>query len=276
MATHNLKIGVVQMTSVDRPAENLEFMLSAIEAAGAQGAQLVIFPENSFYLRLDTQAEMVEFDPAGLGAKALADAARTENIHVLFTTPTLGHGGRSKNSTFYISPGGAPRAVYSKIHMFDVDVDGAPPVRESERFVSGERPEVLEIHGWRFGLSICYDLRFAELYSNYAGKVDAILVPSAFLMPTGKAHWHVLLRARAIENQCYVIAPAQGGEHKSHSGVIRHTYGHSLVVDPWGGVELDNDIGSGVKVVELDAGRIAKVRAQIPMHHHRRMLRSEK
>jgi len=271
----NLNVAVVQMTSADRMADNLEFTLSAIADAAGQGARLAVFPENSLFLRLNSSEPMVNFSLQGGEAKAIQAAAANHKIHVLLTTPTDGGGGKSRNATFHFAPDGQARMAYCKVHLFDVDVDGAPPSRESDRFISGERAEIIEVEGWRLGLSICYDLRFAELYSHYAGKVDAILVPAAFLVPTGQAHWHVLLRARAIENQCYVIAPAQAGEHRSQSGVTRKTYGHSLVVDPWGRVELDNDLGPGVKCVELQAEKLSWVRKQIPMQHHRRMLRSE-
>lgn len=274
-ATKNLKVAVVQMTSVDRVEENLDFILGAIRKAGEQGADLAVFPENSLYLRLSAGEKLWHLELDDPQAVQIDEAARAANIHVMLTTPTSGDGVKSRNATFLFSPGQGHEIVYNKIHMFDVDVDGAPPVRESDRFISGDGPSIVEIGGWKLGLSICYDLRFAELYAHYADKVDAILVPAAFLVPTGKAHWHVLLRARAIENQCYVIAPAQCGEHKSASGVTRHTYGHSLVVDPWGGVELDNDQGPGVNTVELKAEKLAWVKKQIPMRHHRRMLRSE-
>ncbi len=271
-ATKNMKIAVSQMTSVDNMEVNLAAILADINAAAAQGAELVVFPENSLYLRLAPGEPLRILDLNGAEAGAIAEAAAKNKINVLLTTPTAGAGVKAKNSTIHFAPGAQAKIVYSKIHMFDVDVDGAPPSRESEKFMSGEGPAVVEINGWKFGLSICYDLRFPELYSRYADSVDAILVPAAFLVPTGQAHWHLLLRARAIENQCYVVAPAQCGEHKSHSGVTRKTFGHSLVVDPWGHVELDNDLGPGLKTVEMKADRIAWVRKQIPMQHHRRML----
>ncbi len=270
--SQNMKIAVSQMTSVDRMDQNVASVLRDIKTAAEQGAGLVVFPENCLYLRLNPREELRVLDLDGAEAGAIGEAALKNKIDVLLTTPTPGDATKSKNSTIHFRPGAKAKIVYSKIHMFDVDVDGAPPVRESDKFMSGDGPAVVEIGGWKFGLSICYDLRFAELYMRYADVVDAILVPAAFLVPTGQAHWHVLLRARAIENQCYVVAPAQCGEHKSLSGVNRKTFGHSLVVDPWGHVELDNDLGPGVNIVEMKAERVAWVRKQIPMQHHRRML----
>src|SRR5690606_14018795 len=157
----------------------------------------------------------------------------------LLTTPIKGEAGKAKNATLYWPPGQPAKVVYSKIHLSDVEVDGAPPVRESDHFWPGEKAETWQILVWRFGLSICFDFRFAELYAHYAGVLDAILIPSAFLVPTGEAHWNVLIRARVIENQAFVIAPAQTGAHRSETGAVRKTYGHSMVVDPWGRVLLD-------------------------------------
>lgn len=271
-ADKNLKVAVVQMTSNDRIDDNLKFVLREIREAAAGGAKLVVFPENSLYMRLAPGSEIENFDLNSEGARAIGDLAREEGTHVLLTTPTDGNRGKARNSTIHFAPNAGAKIVYAKIHMFDVDVDGAPSVRESDKFWSGEGPAMVEIEGWRLGLSICYDVRFAELYSRYAGKVDAILVPSAFLVPTGEAHWHVLLRARAIENQSYLLAPAQGGAHRSTSGVVRKTFGHSLVVDPWGQIVWDAGEKSGAQIVELQADRLAWVRKQIPMVHHRRLL----
>jgi predicted amidohydrolase len=190
----------------------------------------------------------------------------------MLTTP-LKLGDKFSNSTVFLNPNVDPHVVYSKIHLFDVDVEGAPPVRESDHFVNGSGPALIDFRGWKLGLSICYDLRFPELYLNYAQKADLILVPSAFLVPTGEAHWHVLLRARAIESQCYVAAPAQSGEHVSHldSGQVRKTYGHSLIVDPWGRALEEMASGLDIRTVELSRTPIEKARRQIPMKAHRRL-----
>lgn len=268
----DFKVALTQMTSVDRISDNLPFIEESIQKAAGSGARLVVFPENAMFMRLRPGSALEVFDPVGSAGQKIAALAREKQIHVLLTTPTPGRDGKKAvNSTVYWQPGEAGRVVYSKIHLFDVEVDGAPSVRESEHFWPGEKPAVLEIEGWRFGLSICYDLRFAELYTAYQGQVDAILVPSAFLVPTGQAHWHVLLRARAIEGQCYVLAPAQTGEHRAADGVTRKTYGHSLAVDPWGRVVVDNDQGPGLSFVDLEAEKIAWVRKQIPMQAHRRL-----
>ena len=267
----NLKIGVAQMTSRDDFAQNLSTVTRLYESACEQGAGLVLFPENTLFFRIRSGSAIQGFEWEQL--KTLGHAVDKSGAALLLSTPVKTADGKFTNSTVFIEPGLAPRIVYSKVHLFDVDVQGAPPVRESDYFLNGEGPRVLEYCGWKIGLSICYDLRFAELYLAYAQKVDLILVPSAFLVPTGEAHWHTLLRARAIEAQAYVAAPAQSGEHKS-GDQVRKTYGHSLVVDPWGRVMADLNGGEGVTVVELSPEAITKVRKQIPMNAHRRLVLS--
>jgi predicted amidohydrolase len=151
--------------------------------------------------------------------------------------------------------------------LFDIQLAGQEAIRESDEFNHGDGPSILDIKGWKWGLSICYDLRFSELYSKYAHQaVDIISVPAAFLVPTGEAHWHTLLRARAIESQAFVVASAQSGSHKG----IRETYGHSLIVNPWGAILLDMTT-VGVSVMELKKSDIKRVREQIPMSSHRRL-----
>lgn len=273
MHKSNLRLALAQMTSTDRFEDNLAQVLTSIEKAERSKADLLVFPENTLYLRLQARESIREFSVDEPASRTLQSSIDKAQLSVLLTTPTSGEQGKSKNSTILFQPQTKAKIVYSKVHMFDVDVEGAPPVRESEKFESGASAQILELFGWKIGLSICYDLRFPELYAHYADKADLILVPAAFLVPTGQAHWHVLLRARAIENQCYVAAPAQAGEHRSGDSV-RKTYGHSLVVDPWGALLLDNDGGPGVTTVELNSEKLDVVRKQIPMARHRRMLRS--
>jgi predicted amidohydrolase len=240
--------------------------------AVSQKTELVVFPENTLYFRIQSGSKLksAELDgPEFTELKKLVDGSGTS---LMLTTP-LKSGDKCSNSTVLLNPHEDPSVVYSKIHLFDVDVEGAPPVRESDHFVNGSGPALIDFRGWKLGLSICYDLRFPELYLNYAQKADLILVPSAFLVPTGEAHWHVLLRARAIESQCYVAAPAQWGEHISDldAGQVRKTYGHSLIVDPWGRVLEEMATGLDIRTVELSRTVIEKVRRQIPMKAHRRL-----
>ncbi len=188
------------------------------------------------------------------------------------------------NGSILVEPSGVIRVVYRKIHLFDVDVAGRV-VRESDSFCAGSEPAILDIKGWRVGMTICYDLRFAEMFVNYHKQnVDLILVPSAFLVPTGRSHWQVLLRARAIETQSFVAAPAQVGVHRSQLQPDlpeRQTWGESLIVNPWGEIlaasssfdEPLSSIPSPLKplLLELDRAQIQKTRSQIPMLSHRRL-----
>lgn len=270
---NDLNLGVVQLTSTDVMAANLAAVLQSLRTAVGAGAKLIVFPENTLFFRLVAGSGLQAPAWDGAELKQLKAACDEAGVACLITTPMQAKGDSSKfeNATVLFEPGTEPRAVYKKIHLFDVDVPGAPPVRESEHFVPGQLPAIIEVSGWKIGLSVCYDLRFAELYSRYAQSVDLIVVPSAFLVPTGQAHWHVLLRARAIENQCYVAAPAQAGEHIGAGQNRRHTYGHSLVVDPWGRVDLELAGGPEVQVVSLKRAKIQEVRRQIPMQSHRRL-----
>lgn len=262
------RLAVAQMTSTDNLAANVVAIEAAYAKAATEDAQLVVFPENSLFFRIQSGSNL-----EGPGQDDFAQLQRAVDIGktaMMLTTAVPTQTGKARNSTILFRPGTFPEMVYSKIHLFDVDVPGAPPVRESDHFESGGPPKLIEIGGWFFGLSICYDLRFPELYLKYAQKADVILVPSAFLVPTGEAHWHTLLRARAIENQCYVAAPAQSGEHRS-GNQARRTYGHSLVVDPWGRVLAELSSSPEVKLVTLEKDVIAQVRRQIPMSDHRRL-----
>jgi deaminated glutathione amidase len=266
----SLKLSIVQMTSVDRPEENLMSIEKAYLTAVEQGADLAVFPENSVFLRIQAGAPTL-----GLSSEQIArleELTRTRKTSLMLTTPIANGDGKFRNSTFLFNPGEKMQEVYAKVHLFDVDVDGAPSVRESATLVPGTGPKIIDFRGWKIGLSICYDVRFSELFSNYAQKTDLIFVPSAFLVPTGEAHWHTLLRARAIECQAYVAAPAQCGAH-SAAGQTRRTYGHSLVVDPWGKVLGELDGGPDVLTLELQREEITKVRKQIPMARHRRLTR---
>jgi predicted amidohydrolase len=205
------------------------------------------------------------------------DFARAENCEILIGSVPLKEpdGGKVSNATMRVTATEVT-PVYRKIHLFDVDVKGAPPVRESEQFRHGESSQIIEVRGWRIGLAICYDLRFAELFAKYAREgAHLLLIPSAFLVPTGKAHWHVLMRARAIESQAFVVAAAQSGVHRSGRGpsaTKRETFGHSLAIEPWGRILKESKKpGPAVFIAELDPELLRKARMQIPMAAHRRL-----
>ena len=179
--------------------------------------------------------------------------------------------GRFVNRSFLIAPDGAVRARYDKIHMFDVDLDGGESYRESAAYRPGEAAVLAEAAGLRLGMTICYDLRFPHLYRDLGrAGAEVLAVPSAFTVPTGRAHWHVLLRARAIEAGAYVLAPAQSGVHAASEGAARATYGHSLAVGPWGEVLLDLEERVGVGFVEIDPEEVARARARVPSLGHDR------
>ncbi len=268
-----LRIAVCQMTSVDDVDQNLKQILDLLGEI-KEPVDLVTFPENSLFFRLQKGTETLAMTLDESCFECLQNEVETRGFDLLLGSAPMDNGiGRPGNATVYFTPGMKPRVVYKKIHLFDVDVVGSPPVRESDSFSHGEQPNIIEIKSWRIGLSICYDVRFAELYSKYAQEgVHLILVPSAFLVPTGAAHWHILLRARAIENQAFVVAAAQAGEHIGIYGERRKTYGHSLAIDPWGEVLMDlGESGPKVQIVTLDPSRLEKVWRQIPQAGHRRL-----
>ena len=270
-----LIVGVAQMTSIDSVAENVK-QISKLVRSVSEPCSFVLFPENCLYFRLEKKQQLPQISFESEHIKALQRLSdETQQRLMLGGVPWVSEKSSSKvkNSIVLIAPNKKPQVYYSKIHLFDVDVPGAPPVRESEVFDGGERPCILEVDGFLIGLSICYDLRFSYLYDIYARlEVDAVVVPSAFLVPTGLAHWHTLLKSRAIENQCYVLAAAQSGEHKSANG-SRMTYGHTLAVGPWGDVLCDlGNQAPKVEVITLKKEEINKVRSQIPMKNHRKQM----
>jgi predicted amidohydrolase len=272
-----LDVAVLQLTSVDDVSKNVSEILRLLATLEESPPHLVCLPENSLYFRLreGDRIPSIELDDVRVAPLRKWAQANSCVIH-LGSIPRADAGGTKLfNSSVLIGVDGVARDVYQKIHLFDVDVVGHKRVRESDVFVPGAGPATIEVHGWKIGLTICYDLRFAELFLEYArAGVDLILIPSAFLVPTGQAHWEILTRARAIESQAYVVAAAQGGLHKDDAGHSRATYGHSIVVDPWGEVieTLPDDFGDRrVLRARLTKERIAKVRSQIPMSSHRRL-----
>lgn len=260
------KLAILQMTSGIDPEENYRAIeLATIEAA-KKGAEILFTPEMA--LLLDRDRKRGAATMAGKGYGELADrlkalAQQTDLAIVLGSMPVPLADGKFANRSHYFDEGAADPVTYDKIHMFDVDLATGESWRESNAYAPGER--VVTVEGsaiGRLGLAICYDLRFPALFEQFGRQqCDAIAIPAAFTVPTGKAHWHVMMRARAIEASAFVIAAAQVGEHEDG----RRTYGHSLVVDPWGEVLLDmGGESAGLGFCEVDLARIAEVRAQLP------------
>ncbi|MSQ62312.1 MAG: carbon-nitrogen hydrolase family protein [Betaproteobacteria bacterium] len=255
------------MVSAPEVAANLEAAGRLIAEAAAAGAQLVALPEYFCILgRHETDKVKVrEVEGAGPIQDFLADAASRNRVWLVGGTIPLSSSNEKKvrNACLVFDAEGRRVARYDKIHLFGLDLAGNN-FDEARTIEPGSRPVALDTPFGRIGLSVCYDVRFPELY-RAAGEVDAWFVPSAFTALTGAAHWDVLMRARAIENQCYLIAPAQGGLHPNG----RRTWGHSMVVDPWGEVLACRAEGEGVVLAELDAARLAEVRQSLPALQHR-------
>jgi predicted amidohydrolase len=274
-----LKVALCQMTSVDDVKKNLQQIETLVgEVEENSGVRLFCFPENCLYMRVREGEAIPPFALQDSVFTDLAVMARHRKAYFHLGSVPLQMGDFLYNSSVIISDEGKIETSYQKIHLFDIQLAGQKPIRESDAFRHGARADtgagVFMIDGWKVAQTICYDLRFAELYSQYAREhVDIILVPSAFLVKTGEAHWEVLLRARAIESQCYVVASAQAGHHESmHGKGTRETYGHSLVVEPWGEmlVHLDG-IRKQTSVCSLSKAKIEEARTQIPMAQHRRI-----
>ncbi len=267
-----MKIALAQMNSVDDLRVNAKQIKNMISNAAHNGAELVLFPENSLYFRIKSGSAIVAVKPDSAELKEIAEHCLHEKIKAHLTTAIL-ENDVVYNASVLLGESAAIQVTYRKIHLFDIELEGQAPVRESDVFRHGPMPTTFNLSGLLFGSSICYDVRFAELYASYAKKeVDVILVPSAFLVKTGQAHWETLLRARAIESQCYVLAPAQAGVHIStqSSNERRETYGHTMVINPWGQIVASLPSGEGLLYCDLNKNEIEKVRKQIPMKSHRR------
>jgi len=266
-----MRVAVIQLQSGSNLATNLKSAGERLAQAAAAGTGLVVLPENfAFMAADDAEKHRVAEPEATSGVLAfLAAEARRHHMAIVGGTVTLTseHTERVRNACPVFSSTGEMLAVYDKMHLFDVDLPGES-WRESESVVAGTRPVTCDIGDWRLGLSICYDLRFPELYRHYSRAGCHIMtVPAAFTEPTGRAHWQVLLRARAIENQCYVLAAAQSGRHPGG----RRTWGHAMIVDPWGEVLGVCDDTEGVITAEISHARIDAVRRMLPALSHRRL-----
>ena len=273
MAEGTFRAAAAQLCAGDDRAANLERAAELARQAAAEGAQLFSLPECFAFIgrrMADKLAVAESLEEPGPILSAIRAMAREHRMWVAaggVPERMAGAEDRVFNTLVLVDPEGETRSVYRKIHLFDVHIPGRAELRESSSTAAGAEPVVADTPLARLGLSICYDLRFPELYRQLAcdGAAQVLLVPAAFTAHTGAAHWHTLLRARAIENQCFVIAAAQHGKH----GPTRESYGHSIIIDPWGAVLAEVAEGDGVAVADIDLGRLAEVRAQMPCHEHR-------
>jgi predicted amidohydrolase len=271
-----VKAALVQLTVGDDPAENLPTTLVHIRAAAAGGAQFVLTPEctNALSSNRDHQRKVLRHEEQDETLAALqAEAARLRIWLLIGSLGVLTHDadGRFANRSFLVSPAGEIVARYDKIHMFDVNVSETEVYRESAGYRPGTKAVLAETDFAKIGMTVCYDVRFAQLYRRLAqAGAQIITVPAAFNHITGAAHWHTLLRARAIETGCFVLAPAQTGFHPESQGKGRNTYGHALAIAPWGEVLADAGTDPGVTFVDLDLNAVAKARARVPSLSHDR------
>ena len=274
-----VQVAVIQLSSQDDVNANLARVRELVLEAGRGGAELVALPENFAFMGEETKkreiAERIDSDPAGPIASALRNAARDAGVWLVAggLPERSADADRPYNTSLLFEPGGRLVSQYRKVHLFDVDLPDGTKLLESAATTAGDGPSVHEISGRTgkpvgLGMTICYDLRFPELYRKLGERgVRIVTVPAAFTLTTGKDHWHVLLRARAIENQVFVLAPAQHGKHPRG----RQTYGKSLIVDPWGDVLAQCAEGEGLAMARLDFAAQDRVRASLPCLTHRKL-----
>lgn len=279
MAPWQLRVGAVQLCSTNDQAANLARCRELTGQAASEGAQLVVLPECFSFLGRGegeklAHAESFDERAAGPVLAMLRELATRHGVWIVGGgTPECvpGDARRTYNTALVIDPRGELAARYRKIHLFDVDIPGGAVLRESDSTARGSELTAVEIAGAPVGLTICYDVRFPELYRKLVKDMGAeiLLVPAAFTAHTGGAHWHLLLRARAIEDQAWVVAAAQWGRHSDK----RESYGHSLIADPWGTVVGERAEGDGVVVATLDGEAVARCRARMPCLQHAVLLR---
>jgi predicted amidohydrolase len=270
MASSSFLLGAVQMTSTADRARNLETAVRLVGEAADLGARLVGLPENFAYMGPEEGRQAGAEPVDGPSVAALREVAKRRGIYVVAGSiaEKVATPGKTANTSVVIADDGAIVATYRKIHLFDVDIPDGARYAESEVVVPGDMAIVAPTPLGRIGLSVCYDLRFPELYRKLAGfGAQIITIPAAFTLYTGKDHWEVLIRARAIENLAYVMAPAQVGRH----GGNRQTFGNAMIVDPWGVVLARCPDGEGVCVAPYRLDRLMKVRQELPALKHRKL-----
>jgi len=268
MSAEHFRVAAVQTVSGGDVGENLAAIAPMVAEAAGRGAQLVLLPEYFGIFGARSIDKVAAREPDGTGPQQdfLARVAREHGVWVVggASPIAIADPARVRSASLVFDPSGRRVARYDKMHLFTFN-QGDERYDEGKTIEPGQEPVAFEAPCGRVALSICYDMRFPELYRQFTA-LSLILVPSAFTVVTGAAHWHVLLRARAIENQCYVLAAAQGGVHPNG----RRTFGHSLFIDPWGLVVAELEMGPGIIVGDVDASRLKQVRRELPAFSHRR------
>lgn len=271
-----MRVALLQMTSSDDPGENLRTVQDMIKTAAAQGVDIALSPEvtNCVSSSRSHQNNVLHREEGNPFLAGLQGSAQANGLWVLAGSLAIKSPPpepRFANRSFMISPQGDITARYDKLHMFDVQVSPEETWRESDGFVPGDHAVVVETDLATFGMAICYDLRFAYLFRKLAQAGAQILtVPAAFSPGTGPAHWQPLLQARAIETGCFVLAPAQTGQHSARTGKSRRTHGHSMIISPWGEVLLDAGTEPGVFIADLDLSLVDQARHKVPALSHDR------
>lgn len=266
-----VKVAAIQISSGPDIGQNIAKLEEMVRAAAAAGAQFIATPENSCHIVFPSSRKLnsARYEKDHEGITTMQSLAKELGVWILIGSFSIKVSDQQVvNRSYLFSDQGDIAATYDKIHLFDVDLPDGSQYRESQVITAGDRAVVAATAIGHVGLSICYDLRFPQLFRTMAQKMGAtvLAIPAAFTVPTGQAHWHVLLRARAIENGCFVIAPAQTGTHDGG----RQTYGHSLIIDPWGTVLADGGTDEGVVYADLDLKKVAEVRSAIPSLQHDR------
>ena len=266
-------VAVAQLCSTPDVDANLSVCRSLVDEAAGRGADWVMFPENAPFLGPEREKFAVAEGLDGPVVGAFVAMARERSVGILLgsTVEVSQHPGMTRNTSVLIDASGQVSAVYRKVHLFDVELPGGQTLFESETVEPGDALVCAPLGGLTLGMTVCYDLRFAEMYRKLAqAGAQVVCVPAAFTERTGRDHWEVLLRARAIENQCYVVAPNQWGHHCPG----RDSYGRSMIIDPWGTVVAQVPDGVGVALAVLDGEKVAQVRRRMPCMSHARFLES--
>ncbi|WP_170428432.1 carbon-nitrogen hydrolase family protein [Ruegeria arenilitoris] len=269
-----MKTALLQITSSDDPAENLDMVRAMMAEAAGQGAQFVLTPEVTNCVSTSTtrQRDVLQHEEDDQTLAGLCDQAAALGVWLLIGSlaiKTHDADGRFANRSYMIDPRGQIVARYDKIHMFDVQVTETETFRESKNYRPGDRAVVADTDFGKVGMTVCYDIRFPHLYAALAQAGARILtIPAAFSPVTGAAHWESLLRSRAIETGCWVLAPAQTGTHPKTRGKTRHTHGHSMVIAPWGEVVIDAGTDPGIHFFDLDDSSVTEARRRVPSLTH--------